>query len=48
MLSRQDQFTAEYLLRDPAVFSCGAALLVEESVEIYRLYAAAAPVFVPE
>lgn len=36
-----------YLLWDPAVFSCGAALLVEESVEIYCLYAAAAPVFIP-
>lgn len=35
-----------YLLMDPAVRSCGAALLVQESVEIYRLDAAAAPVLV--
>ncbi len=37
-----------YLLWDPAVFPCGAALLVEESIEIYCLYAAAAPVLIPK
>ena len=37
-----------YLFRDPAVFSCCAALLVEESVEVYGFNTAAAPVLVPE
>lgn len=37
-----------YLLWDPAVFPRGAALLVEESIEIYCLYAAAAPVLIPK
>lgn len=37
-----------YLLWDPAVLPRGAALLVEESIEVYCLYAAAAPVLVPE
>lgn len=36
------------LLGDPAVLRRAAALLVQESVEVCRLYAAAAPVLVPE
>lgn len=35
-----------HLFRDPAVFPCGAALLVKESIEVYCLNAAAAPVFI--
>lgn len=37
-----------YLLWDPAVFPRAAALLVQESIEVCRLYAAAAPVLVPK
>lgn len=37
-----------YLLWDPAVFPHGAALLVQEGVEVCCLDAAATPVLVPK
>lgn len=37
---------SSYLFGDPAVFSCCAALLIQEGVEVRGFYAAAVPVFV--
>jgi len=38
---------AAYLFGDPAMRRCAAALLIQEGVEVERLDAAAAPVFIP-